>query len=100
MTTDLKYIRYVYFIKQIKAYTADIIKLHVEHLKRLERNGQLVLCGPFQDNEGGIVIIKADSLEKVKIIAESDPFIADGFSTYELRTIELANEKNNYLLDN
>ena len=33
------------------------------------------------------------------MIAESDPFITEGFSTYELRTLELADKENHYLLN-
>ena len=59
----------------------------------------MVLCGPFKDYGGGIVIIEAESLDKAKMIAESDPFITKGFSTYELRTLELSNKDNQYLLN-
>lgn len=97
MQNNSKYIRYVILIDRKKDYTIDVIKKHVEHLKRLDENGQLVLCGPFTDYDGGIVIIKAESLEAAKTIAESDPFITEGFSTYELRTLELSNAENNHL---
>jgi uncharacterized protein YciI len=45
------------------------------------------------------MIIKAESIKDAKIIAESDPFITQGFSTCELRTLELASKDNNYLLN-
>jgi len=45
------------------------------------------------------VIIKAESIDGAKMIAESDPFIKEGFSTYELRTLELSNTDNQYLLN-
>lgn len=95
----MKYIRYVILINRKKDYTIDTINKHVEHLKRLDENGQLVLCGPFNDCDGGMVIIKTKSLEEAKTIAESDPFITEEFSTYELRTLELANKENHYLLN-
>ncbi len=90
---------YVILINRKKDYTTDVINIHVEHLKRLDKNGQLVLCGPFKDYAGGIVIIKADSIKEAKIIAESDPLVVEGFSTYKLRTLELADKENNYLLN-
>ena len=95
----MKYIRYVILINRKKDYTIDTINKHVEHLKRLDENGQLVLCGPFKDYDGGIIILKTESLEAAKMIAESDPFITEGFSTYELRTLELADKENHYLLN-
>ncbi len=99
MQNNSKYIRYVILINRQKDYSFDLINMHVEHLKKLDENDQLVLCGPFTDFDGGIVIIRAESIEEAKIIAESDPFIAEGFSTYELRTLELAAQENNYLLN-
>ena len=97
MLNNSKHIRYVYLINRNKNYTFDVTKKHVGHLKKLDNNGQLVLCGPFQDYDGGIVILIADSIEDAKKIAESDPFITDGFSTYELRTLELSNKENNHM---
>ena len=97
MDNKSKYINYVILINRQKDYSIDVIKKHVEHLKKLDENGQLLLCGPFKDYDGGMVIIKAKSFEEAKTIAESDPFIAKGFSTYELRTLELSNKENNHL---
>ena len=99
MQNNSKSIRYVILINRQIDYSFDVIKKHVEHLKRLNKSDQLVLCGPFTDYDGGIVIIKTESIEEAKIIAESDPFIAEGFSTYELRTLELSNKENQYLLN-
>ncbi|MFC1784757.1 YciI family protein [Candidatus Neomarinimicrobiota bacterium] len=73
--------------------------MHVEHLKRLDKNDQLILCGPFKDHKGEVVIIKTESIKEAKIIAESDPFANGGFSTYELRTLEIADKENYYLLN-
>lgn len=97
MQDNSKYFRYVILINRKNKYTLDVIKKHVEHLKRLDKNGQLVLCGPFKDYEGGIIILKAESMETAKMIANSDPFITEGFSTYELRTLEISCKENNHL---
>jgi len=97
MPNNSKYIRYVILINRQKNYSVDVINKHVKHLKNLDKNDQLVLCGPFTDYDGGIVIIKTESIEEAKSIAESDPFITEGFSTYELRTLELSNNENHHL---
>ena len=97
MNNNLKFIRFVILISRQKDYSIDIIKKHVEYLKQLDDEGQLVMCGPFQDYDGGIVIIRAESIKEAKEIAESDPFISQGFSTYELRTLELSNAENNHM---
>lgn len=89
---------YVYLMKNQKPFDNDIIKSHVEHLRTLKNQGKLVLCGPFSDYHGGMVIISAEDIKEATDIAMSDPFIASGCKSYELRTLEIANKENNYLI--
>lgn len=89
---------YVYLMKNIKPLNDELIRSHVEHLKQLKRQGKLVLCGPFTDYPGGMVIFLAESLVEATNIAKADPFIASGCKSFEIRTLEPANEENNYLL--
>ncbi|TFG83869.1 MAG: hypothetical protein E4G74_00525 [Erysipelotrichales bacterium] len=74
-----------------------IIALHIEHLRYLDMHDHLILCGPFKDHSGGMVIFKAQSKEEAETLAKHDPFIAEGYKTYVLRTIELADASNGYL---
>ena len=90
---------YVYFMKNQKPLNEELIKEHVEHLKSLKSQGKLVLCGPFSDYPGGMVVYLADNLEEATNIAKADPFISSGCKTFEVRTLEVANEENNYLLE-
>ena len=89
---------FVYLMNNKKALNLQVVQEHVEHLRTLDQEGRLVLCGPFTDYPGGMVVFRADSEEEALRIAESDPFIASGFKTFELRTLEVANADNNYLL--
>lgn len=89
---------FIYLMNNKKPLNNEIIKKHVEYLKGLKSQGKLMLCGPFTDYPGGMVIFLAEDLNEATKIAETDPFIALGFKSYEIRTIELANEENNYLL--
>ena len=89
---------YIYLMYNQNPINNHIIKSHVEYLKELNRQGKLVLCGPFKDYPGGMVIISAEDLIEATNIAKSDPFIASGCKSFEIRTLELANEENNYLL--
>jgi len=89
---------YVYFMNNLKPINQELIKSHVAHLKALKAQGKLVLCGPFTDYPGGMVIFSANDLIEAIDIAKSDPFIASGCKSYEVRTLELANEENHYLL--
>lgn len=89
---------FVYLMQNQKPLKSDIVSRHVEFLKDLHRQKKLVLCGPFQDYPGGMVIIHAKDKEEAVAIAESDPLLSSGCKTYELRTFQPANEENNYLL--
>lgn len=97
--SDNNYIRYVIFLNHItdRDFTENVVKAHVSHLKKLEQNGQLFLCGPFKDYKGGMIIINVDSYEEAKAIAEADPFVKEGFESYELRTLEMSCKENNHL---
>jgi uncharacterized protein YciI len=85
-------------MENIKPLNKELVESHVEHLKELKNQGKLVLCGPFTDYPGGMVIFTAENLEKATRIAQSDPFISSGCKSYTIRTLEIANEENNYLL--
>ncbi|WP_242615157.1 YciI family protein [Paenibacillus solani] len=81
-----------------KPLNEEVIMSHVEYLRGLESQGELILSGPFTDYPGGMVIVIAEDLNEATNIANSDPFIASGYKSYEIRTLMLANEENNYLL--
>ncbi len=89
---------YLYLMKNQKPLNEELIREHVEHLKTLNEQGRLILCGPFTDYPGGMVVFSAEDMVMAVRIAESDPFISSGSKTYEIRTLQLANEENDYLL--
>ena len=89
---------FVYLMNNKKDLNLQVVQENVEHLRSLDQNGRLVLCGPFADYPGGMVVFRADSEDEALRIAESDPFIASGFKTFDLRTLEVANADNNFLL--
>lgn len=91
-------VRYVILLSHAgKPMTESIVRSHVAHLKGLDEKGQLVLCGPFKDYKGGMIVIKAASLEAAREVAENDPFVKEGVETYELRAWELSCKENNHL---
>ncbi len=77
---------------------ASVIERHVAYLKRLDQEGSLILCGPFIDEPGGMVVFSAGSMDEAKKIAQNDPFIHEGYKTHTLRTMEIADASNDYLL--
>ncbi len=93
-----EYIRFVILLANVKPFTPEIIKEHVAYLKTLDEKGIFVSGGPFIDYKGGMVIVKAANIEEARVIAENDPFIKNGYETFEIRTWLSACKENNYLL--
>ena len=98
-----KLLYYVMLIERDKTYNKinkEMVLKHVEYIKKLDDNGKLILCGPLEGFPGvaGMIIIKAESIEEAKTICKSEPFVAEGYATYKLITLQVGNRVNNYLL--
>jgi uncharacterized protein YciI len=61
------------------------IEGHVAYMAEQSDLGRLVLGGPFLDDSGGMMVLRADSFEAARAIAEADPTVADGLLTVEVR---------------
>ncbi len=51
---------------------------HLANLEPLNRQGRVLLAGPFTDLAGSLIIIEADSLDEAKQIAQEDPYTVHG----------------------
>ena len=91
--------RYVIFLTKFhKEDTPQpLVQAHVQYLKNLEEKDRLVLAGPYADNSGGMVMIKADNIETAIEIAREDPFVKSGSRSFEVNALLLACKENNYL---
>lgn len=87
---------YVMLMENKNPLNDEIIKKHVEHLKTIDKQGILYLCGPFSNYSGGIVILKTKTLDEAYQVANEDPFIKEGYKTFTIRVLEIANKDNNY----
>lgn len=87
---------FVYLMENVNLLNKDLILAHVNYLKKLDGEDKLVLCGPFSDYAGGMVVVECKDRDEAKHIADNDPFIASGCKSYQIRTIEVANKDNNY----
>lgn len=98
-TSNPSFIKYVILLSMNPgmSLTEELVRGHVAYLRELEARGKLVMCGPFADYPGGMVIIEAENMEEARVLAEMDPFIKSGTENYELRTWEISNEENNHL---
>ena len=95
----LEHTRYAIILDKVpnKETSRETIQRHIEHLRKLEQEGRLVLCGPFTDHASGMVVVKAKNKDEAIAIAKADPFVAEGVRTQEVRTWLLACADNNYL---
>ena len=94
---------YVMLIKRGKTYnkmTGAVVTRHVENLRKLDDEGKLERCGVSKGFPGvaGMVILKADSMEEAKALCEREPLVVEGYATYSLNAMQVANRENNYLL--
>jgi uncharacterized protein YciI len=63
---------------------------HVEYLKQLLDNGQLLITGPFLDKKkGGMFIVEVENEEELQKIVDNDPAIKDGISISEVRPYKI-----------
>lgn len=94
---------YVMFIEKIKIYyrlnKAAVVR-HVENIRKLDDDGNLELCGVFKGYPGvaGMFILKAESYEEIEEICKRKPLVTEGYATYKLVSLQVANRDNNYLL--
>ena len=94
---------YVMTIKKGKTFnkvTKAVITRHVENLRKLDAEGKLELCGPFTGYPGdaGMVIFKTPTYEEAEELCKHEPLVAEGFATYQLASLQVADKTNNYLL--
>ena len=94
---------YVMMIKRGKTYnkvTKAVLVRHVENLKRLDEDGKIELCGPLKGYPGvvGMVVFKAQSYEEAEELCKLEPLVAEGYATYTLASLQVADKSNDYLL--
>lgn len=76
-----------YFIVEIiyKAPREHIEAVRPQHREFLQigyKSGNLLVSGPKSSGEGGIVVAKDDSEEKIRSFFENDPYFLKGIADY------------------
>ena len=80
--------------------TRDLLMRHIDHLRALKAQGQLVLCGPFVDDSGAFLLLDAASVQDAEAIVKTDPFITQHYyQSFEVHELIESNESNNWLMD-
>ncbi len=69
---------------------APHLAAHLEYMIELEKSGTLFASGPFTETDGsqrgnGMSIVRADSIDHARKLAEADPFYAAGLRSFEIR---------------
>lgn len=86
--------------KSLSKLEMSLLKEHVSHLKKIYKSGNLILCGPFVDDSGAVLIIEAKSQQDVESIIQSDPFIKEKYYTdYSITEFYKADQSNNWLME-
>lgn len=94
---------YVMTIKKSKTYnkmTKAVVERHVENLRQLDADKKIALCGPFKGYPGvaGMVIFKTQDFEEADALCRLEPLVVEGYATYVLAALQVADKENNYLL--
>jgi uncharacterized protein len=56
-----------------------LLEDHINYLKKLRVDGHLLVCGPFLDNQGAMLVIKANSEAEAMDLIKNDPFITGDY---------------------
>lgn len=59
---------------------------HAAYMKQLHAAGRMAAAGPTFNVDGGVVILKADSLEAAQAIMAADPAVTSGLFTGQVRS--------------
>lgn len=71
---------------QDKEKIGQVRPTHRQYLTTLKEKGQLVACGPFTDDYGGLIIYEAGSAQEAESFITNDPFHQNGiFVRWQLR---------------
>lgn len=83
---------------------ADVLQAHLERMIELEEQGVLFASGPLLDDDGavrgdGMTIIRAAGRAEAEEIVASDPLVAAGLRTVELRRWRIMEGRISVTLD-
>jgi len=78
--------------------TQEMLEGHIAFLKKLKHLGYLIVCGPFIDNERGMIVLKCADKELATQLINEDPFVKKKYyAHYEITEFMEAKEENSWL---
>ena len=87
---------FVCALENVTRPDADAIAAHVAWLRALDDAGRLIVCGPFADGDGGLIVFTAADLAQARATAEADPFVVRGCKRARVRELDRAERANGY----
>lgn len=86
--------------KSTKQLNQNLLYEHIEHLKQLRRSGRLLICGPFVDDSGAMLVVQSSSKSDADELVQSDPFVKNAYyGSYSITEFYKADASNNYLME-
>ncbi|NQT18478.1 MAG: hypothetical protein HQ592_02145 [Planctomycetes bacterium] len=82
-TTERMYVVVAKLTNMIKAISAA--SKYGGFIQKLKDDGKFVAAGKWSDNSGGMLILRADSLEEAREIAGEDPLIKSGAVLHDVK---------------
>lgn len=73
--------KFVVILKDKKkgTLTQNLLNEHIAPLRKQTLAGNIILCGPFIDNDGAFQLISVETMDIAYSIAEQDPFIREKY---------------------
>jgi uncharacterized protein YciI len=78
------------FVDAASSKEASILGEHFEYLQEALSGGRLLLAGPCEDGEFGIVIFRARTEDEALEFMEGDPAVKAGLMTAELHPFRIS----------
>jgi uncharacterized protein YciI len=73
---------------------------HVAHLKQLAAKEYLLICGPFVNDTGAMLVLQAASRLEIEALIQADPFIQKKYyADYSITEFYKADATNDYLMN-
>lgn len=76
----LDILKYVRPIEEVDA----LLEPHRDWLMRGFASGHMLMAGRRDPRIGGVILIKAETLDEARAVADADPFITEGVAEYDL----------------
>lgn len=65
--------RYIVLVMRNPGFDASLIEAHLRFIDDLRAQRRIELSGGFGDRSGGAYLLRADSLDEARALAERDP---------------------------